>query len=112
MAPYFPHTVQKKPAQKYKKKHSFSPIYHSNSSKYAYIMSGIVPFIFHDAVICKIPNQIIWPGIYKQKKGLPPYRYEGCKFPILNSSPELSDREAEIVIVRCLNVPLPQVNTY
>ncbi|KAL5251485.1 hypothetical protein ACHWQZ_G016999 [Mnemiopsis leidyi] len=47
-------------------------------------------------------------GIYKQKKGLPPYRYEGCKFPVLNSSPELSDREAEVVIVRCLNVPVPQ----
>ncbi|XP_063686886.1 coiled-coil and C2 domain-containing protein 1-like [Bolinopsis microptera] len=47
-------------------------------------------------------------GIYKQKNGLPPYRYEGCKFPVLNSSPELSDREAEIVIVRCLNVPVPQ----
>ena len=47
-------------------------------------------------------------GIYKQKGGLPPYRYEECRFPILKCCPELSDREAEIVIVRCLNVPVPQ----
>lgn len=47
-------------------------------------------------------------GIYKQKKGIPPYRYEGCRFPILKCCPEISDREAEIVIIRCLNIPVPQ----
>ena len=52
------------------------------------------------------------PGIYKQKQGVPPYRYEGCRFPLLKCCPDLSDREAEVVIVRVLNVPVPQVGTH